>query len=62
MRVLIIKESEIHALMARLELKKFQLHRQGGQKPVEELHRQFHYIVTNWVQEHGSGYPSPPVN
>lgn len=55
MNAIIIDEKDVRALMGQLELKKFQLH--GKQTPEDEMHRQFHYIVTNWLQEQGSIYP-----
>jgi len=56
MKVIVIKEEDIKVLMERLELEKFQL--QGSQEPREAIHRQFHYIVCNWLQEQGSSYPN----
>jgi hypothetical protein len=55
MRVIIIEEKDIQALLAKLELAKFQL--TGSQEPEDEIHRKFHYVVVNWLQEQGSTYP-----
>lgn len=56
MRVIIIEEKDVQALMKELELAKFQL--TGHQKPIDEIHRHFVYVVCNWVQEQGSTYPN----
>jgi len=55
MRVIAIKEEDIKVLMERLELQKFQLN--NSRETIDEIHRRFHYIVVNWVQEQGSSYP-----
>lgn len=56
MKVIVIKEKDIQTLMKRLELQKFRL--RGSQKPEDEIHRHFHYIVCSWLQEQGSSYPN----
>lgn len=59
MRLITVEEKDIKSLMERLELEKFQ-----GDIPVKGLttlssvHRKFHFVVCNWVQEHGSNYPN----
>lgn len=55
MKVILIKEEEVKHLIDMLELKKLKL---GGQQyPVDEIHRQFHYLVVNWFHDQGSSYP-----
>lgn len=57
MKVIIIEEKDIKALMERLELQKYRL--TGHLKePADEMHRRFHYVVVSWVQEQGSSYPN----
>ena len=55
MRVIAVTEKDIKALMEQLEFEKLKL--TGHQKPVDEIHRRFHYIVVCWLQEQGSSYP-----
>jgi hypothetical protein len=56
MKVIVIKEEDIKQLMSNLEIKKFRL--VGGQLAEEEIHRQFNYVIVNWLHEHGSSYPN----
>lgn len=56
MRAIIIEEKDVRALMEQLELEKLRL--TGHQKPVDEIHRRFHYVVCKWLQEQGSTYPN----
>ena len=55
MKVIVIKEEDVRSLMERLELEKFRLN--DRRDPVDETHRQFHYVVVSWLQEQGSSYP-----
>ncbi len=55
MKVIVINESDITALIASLELEKFKL--TGSQKSETEIHRRFHYLVVSWFQKQGSSYP-----
>lgn len=69
MKAIIIEEKDCKALLDRLELAKFQAaHRQpirhiapkelgiGTSETVtlEDMHRWFHYVVTEWIQEQGA--------
>ena len=56
MKVIIIEEKDIKALMERLELEKFQLNQRRDH--VDEMNRRFHYVVCSWFQEQGSSYPN----
>lgn len=57
MKVIVIKEEDIKVLMERLELKKLRL-TSRHREPIDEIHRHFHYIICNWLQEQGSSYPN----
>ena len=56
MRLIVVEEKDIVALIEKLKLEKFQIKKDSHQSPVEEIHRRFHYVVCSWVQEHGSDY------
>lgn len=56
MKVIVINERDIKQLIDSLKLEKMEL--SGTQLTEGEIHRRFHYIVVNWVQEHGSSYPN----
>jgi len=56
MKMIVIEEKDVRALVERLELEKFRL--TGHQKPVDEIHRRFHHVVVTWLQEQGSSYPN----
>lgn len=55
MKVIVIKEEDIQALMEKLELKKFQLN--VCREPVDEIYQRFYYVVVSWLHEQGSSYP-----
>lgn len=52
MKALIIKEEDIKVLDERLLLEKFKI-REHGQASVEQMYRQFNYIVRTWFSEQG---------
>ncbi len=58
MKALIIEEKDVQALMAKLELEleRFQLEK-DAMRPIDALHRRFHYVIVNWLHEQGSSYP-----
>ena len=51
MKVLIIEEKDIKVLEERLELQHLKL--QGKQEPVDQIYRQFNYIIRTWLEEQG---------
>jgi len=52
MKALIIEEKDIKVLEERLELQKLKIKEQG-QTPLEQIHRQFNYIIKTWFEEQG---------
>ncbi len=58
MKAIIIEDKDAKALLAQLELEKFNtVHlRKDPDRPVsrDEMHRWFHYVVVNWLQEQGA--------
>ena len=56
MKVIVVTEEDIQALVESLELQKFRLNSQRDS--LDELHRRFHYEVVSWAQKHGSTYPN----
>ncbi len=58
MRVIVIEEKDIRALVDKLELDKLKINPHIGQSTVDQIHRKFHYTVVNWAHEQGSSYPN----
>lgn len=58
MRAIIIQESDCKALLDALELEKHNdcAFKSKPNEPwsAQEMHRRFHYVVTRWLQQHGS--------
>jgi len=59
MRAIIISDSDARALLDKLELTAFKhknIIRADPEHPasVSDIHRAFHYIVTQWLQEQGA--------
>lgn len=52
MKALIIQEKDIQTLHQRLELEKFKIQERGLDQ-VEQIHRQFNYIIRTWFEEQG---------
>lgn len=59
MRAIIIDDKDAKALLDKLQLTKF-THRNGfredasDEEKLREIHRWFHYVVCNWLQEQGA--------
>lgn len=57
MRAIIIDDKDARDLIQQLELAKLQETRHfRGDKPItlDDMHRTFHYIVTQWLQDQGA--------
>lgn len=61
MRAIIISDADAKALLDKLELTKLRgaghIQRMGDASnppTLEEIHRTFHYVVCNWLQEQGA--------
>lgn len=59
MRAIIIDDKDARALLESLELTKLQekggFRDDGGAMPIlDQLHRKFHYIVCQWLQDQGA--------
>lgn len=60
MKAIIISDADSRALLDRLELVKLRgaghMVREDADRPptMEEVHRVFHYVVCNWLQEQGA--------
>lgn len=52
MKALIIEPKDIKTLHKRLELEKFKIQERGLDQ-VEQIHRQFNYIIRTWFEEQG---------
>jgi hypothetical protein len=54
-RAIIIEDKDGAALVASLELSKFQQQERSplDRQELSDMHRQFHYVVVNWLQSHG---------
>ena len=58
MRVIIIDDKDARGLLASLELAQLRdnghLREDGGQPTVDQVHRTFHYVVCQWLQDQGA--------
>lgn len=56
MKAIIIQDADAKALLDKLELEKFRAGHRGksAQKPEDEMHHWFYYIVCTWLQEQGA--------
>lgn len=57
MRAIIIQDADAKALLAKLELQMFhqkQRYPSAAKGTITDVHRWFHYVVMEWLQEQGA--------
>jgi len=56
MRAIIIQDADAKALLDQLKLKNLEespMRPEVSKAAIDVIHRQFHYVVKKWLQEHG---------
>jgi len=53
MKVLLIEDKDVTALLEKLELEKFKECKNSALETVESVHRKFHYEITTWFNQQG---------